>query len=1307
MASDSDYLREKPDSAEQIAPPVVTSLQLLPFDELGWDNFERLCLRLAEADGEVEYAGLYGVRGQDQQGIDVLVRLLGGTYRLIQCRRIDALTPTKIANAVQDFLDGKWAKKAREFVLATSASATRSELQDEIATQADLLGLKDIAFDVWDEDRLSRRLKRHGDLVFDFFGPAVRDAFLPQSSEGRYAASELAKVTIEQLLEDLGSRLEHVVRRESPPAPAPLLVSDLGPDTAEGLLDTLLAPEALASDLTRVFSDLRRASSREAAQLLAYVRDDPRRAHGLIQSPQPWVQKGSARLWNALGMLATAAGDWSDAERAFLRAEERADADDRALLLIRARDVAAAHGRDEDALRHFQRARELDAKAVAVRLIEIRGLDTTQERLAELHRLKPSNDRERTAIGCARVDALVEADDLAGALSAADEVLAHEPDSMKALDRRSGIVHMLAAQALSDGRDPDRAALRRAADDSVKLHNRLKVRNRTEESGRLLARAAECLALAGEFSGTLALVDEATDGERAHPDVRRALAQAAMHARDSRRALTLLGDEPDWDDDDRLMAARILSVLDTTDERRRSAELAGPLLADPRRREPAALAMLIAAAYDTDLEWPDEAATILGEAHPAVVAQLRAERLAAEGRSEEAERVLQAHADDVDVLRALVNRALEAERWGRALSLADRLVARTGSGEDRMRRAAALRGMGQTETLRQELTSLSANRDLPSDLRRRAFGALSSQLPNDDYGALEALTGEWLRALPGDRGAVWQRAFALARLARHPEALTLLDEHSFEPQDINQARLAAEIYFRALRGLEATRRIAALSDRFGREDEGLEALVLFSSTRTQEEAEGELRERIADTYRTFPERFPESTTIKAFAVPEDPDAMREFFETQLAARDTSEQRTAEERIANGEAPLATLAAFAHLQIAEVVPRLGTLPLAYGSPELDQRELECARAAIGGPAVWDPSSLSIVAGLPEPARSLCVGALPGSAVANSTVLDCDAAEARLDDRDEQHLLGVDDAGLRLTVVDTAEINRWRGSILGALELARTMTAVPDSDPAQPDPLDELIRVDDVLVSLNTWPATISIARRRGLPVFSDDRFIRVSALREQLDSFGTLALLTALHERGDLDDERLGDLRLILMRSGGVGLRASGQELATLASESLWEPAGRWLGALADPVGWRNAPDTRLKECIRFLRTVWHEREELLAPWTARVLDCAQRALSWNTHEFFARVMLIYTWMGAAPSKNDDEQQAFVAALLHAIDDSPALLGIASFHFPAERAIDLAMQASKAPRQLRTELFRHIVRQLPYPKSAEVVLAFGR
>ena len=1303
---ETNYLQAVPDSAGTVPPPVVTASQQLPLGSLGWDNFERLCLRLAERDGEVEYAAPYGVRGQNQQGIDVLLRLSGGNYRLIQCRRIERLTPQGIAGAVHDFLQGQWADEAQEFVLATSASATRAELQDEIATQSKRLADQGVSFVVWDEDLFSRKLKEHGDLVLDFFGRAWRDAFLPELATEGFTASDRSMMTAAQALEDLSARLEATVSRQPVSNETPLVDQSFAPDTAEQLLDAALSPEVLAPDLTSVFNDLRAVSSREAAQLLAYVRDDPRRARGLIRTPQPWVEKGSAGLWNALGMLAVAAGDWRDAEQAFLRAEQRAAADERAVLLMRARDAAEADDRHEDAEAHYMRARELDPEVVAVRLAEIRQLDTPDERLGQLDALSPRNARETAAVACARVDSLVAAERLDAALAATNEILSDEPDSLVALDRRSGVAHLIATRALADGRDPDRSALRLAAEDSLRLRRLLSQRNRAAESGQLLARAAECRALASDFTDAVALVKQATEQESQHRPVRRALAQAALYARAPDVALTVLGDDDDnWDRDDRLIAARILALLDTTDAHRRVTELATPLLDDPDRREPAALAMLTAAAWDADVEWPEHAAEILAEIHPAAVAHLRAERLILEGRTDDADQLLQAHADDVDVLRALVDRALDSERWGRALTLAERLVSSTNRGEDRMRRAQALYGVGQTDKVRQELASLASDPSQPAALRKRAFGTLSAQLPGNDFAALEALTREWLQALPDDRDALWQQAFALARLARHEDALALLEEHRFEPDRSNEARLAAEIYFRALPGLEATRRIAALSDRFERSDEGLEALVLFSSARTQEEADSVLRERIADTYRTFPERFPGSKAIQAFTVPEDdPEAIVTLFEEQLARRDDSELRAAESRVGNGEGPVAVLAALAGRHITEILPLLIGLPLGYGNPELDERELEHAFAAIGGPAVWDPTSLAIVAGLPKATRELILARLPGSAVANSTLQDCDTAEGRIDDRDEQHLVGRGESGLQLTVIEGPQIDRLRAAVTGSLELARTLTPLPDSDPGEPDPLDDIVNADEVdNTAFNSWPATISAARRRGIPVYSDDRFVRVTALREKLEAFGSLAVLTALREREDLNEKQLAELRLRLLNSGALGLRPTGGELAHLARDHDWEPWGRWLNALADRLGWRNEPDARLRECLGFLSAVWKDRPDLLDVWTARVLDCAQQALDWHTHEFFARVALLYTWIGAVPAPWS-ERVAFGTALLRSIRAAPTHLGIAQFEYPVEHAIELALEALPS-RSVRAELFRFIVRQLPFPESAEAVKAF--
>jgi hypothetical protein len=49
-----------------IMPLVTTRAQELPFGSLAWEDFERLCLRLASREARVEHCQLYGIRGQEQ-----------------------------------------------------------------------------------------------------------------------------------------------------------------------------------------------------------------------------------------------------------------------------------------------------------------------------------------------------------------------------------------------------------------------------------------------------------------------------------------------------------------------------------------------------------------------------------------------------------------------------------------------------------------------------------------------------------------------------------------------------------------------------------------------------------------------------------------------------------------------------------------------------------------------------------------------------------------------------------------------------------------------------------------------------------------------------------------------------------------------------------------------------------------------------------------------------------------------------------------------------------------------------------------
>ncbi|MGA3285118.1 MAG: hypothetical protein ABSD57_11765 [Verrucomicrobiota bacterium] len=56
-----------PESAYLLTPRPL--LQQLPL--LHWEDFQRLCARLAQHGGNVEFSQEYGLPGQDQEGIDI------------------------------------------------------------------------------------------------------------------------------------------------------------------------------------------------------------------------------------------------------------------------------------------------------------------------------------------------------------------------------------------------------------------------------------------------------------------------------------------------------------------------------------------------------------------------------------------------------------------------------------------------------------------------------------------------------------------------------------------------------------------------------------------------------------------------------------------------------------------------------------------------------------------------------------------------------------------------------------------------------------------------------------------------------------------------------------------------------------------------------------------------------------------------------------------------------------------------------------------------------------------------------------
>ncbi|MGC2236180.1 MAG: NACHT domain-containing protein [Pyrinomonadaceae bacterium] len=154
-----------------VKPPTTTRIQLLPFGDLTWENFERLCLRLTKLENDVEHCQLYGLKGQDQEGIDIFARKTSSDlYSVYQCKRENNFTASKIKAAVKKFLSGDWSSKSERFVLCTKESLVEKKRADEVEVQTQLLKKQNIKFNIWDSEELSLKLKVLPELVDDFFG---------------------------------------------------------------------------------------------------------------------------------------------------------------------------------------------------------------------------------------------------------------------------------------------------------------------------------------------------------------------------------------------------------------------------------------------------------------------------------------------------------------------------------------------------------------------------------------------------------------------------------------------------------------------------------------------------------------------------------------------------------------------------------------------------------------------------------------------------------------------------------------------------------------------------------------------------------------------------------------------------------------------------------------------------------------------------------------------------------------------------------------------------------------------------------
>ncbi|MBD2893485.1 hypothetical protein amrb99_24060 [Actinomadura sp. RB99] len=206
------------DLARQDPPlhrPVVTDpkISLLPFNDLHWEDFERLLLDVAQVVDHLVEARRYGVSGQEQAGIDVVGRSRNGDWHAYQAKKVTQLRRAQARQALDTFAKGRRPLSARRLVIATACRGIRAEVSDLIHEyQTEYPNLE---FDqVWDAEYLSTVLRSHPRIVGRYFGNDVACRFCDAAVPPKSKANSV--LTHEEMLQGLSSRHTFLLDSELP-----------------------------------------------------------------------------------------------------------------------------------------------------------------------------------------------------------------------------------------------------------------------------------------------------------------------------------------------------------------------------------------------------------------------------------------------------------------------------------------------------------------------------------------------------------------------------------------------------------------------------------------------------------------------------------------------------------------------------------------------------------------------------------------------------------------------------------------------------------------------------------------------------------------------------------------------------------------------------------------------------------------------------------------------------------------------------------------------------------------------------------
>jgi len=734
-ADEAELAQLRTDPSGTVPPlPALTTAYELPIVQLSWEDFERLCERLARLEGTVRGARRYGRLGQKQHGIDIYGTRTDGRYRVWQCRQYQDIDELNIGKAVEDLLEGRWGEAAANFTFCTALTIADTTLEDEVTHWREYLSAREppIVFELWDGREISHQLTNHPELVRIFLGPDHERLFFGPSH-----------------LHSVGS------------APDRHLLGGVASASGPQIRIISLGSSSAAAGLA--LERLKQESPSDLIGLLALVGEPPQpnRAEHVIRDWPPLLESCHEGALVALALLAENDGDWAAASTAWEGLARRIAGHlrDEAAEYIALAAIAARVGGDRQRYEHLlEDAKRLAPTHPRVVFEQIRDDMTPEERIRILSGLKSDEPFLQALITCHLSGAYLLIPDPAKARRVLDRVASDMRESYAAKAGRLNLTIQEARLALIEQRPVDGTALRETRVGALALRDEMLARRRYEESAGLLMVAADALMLLGDRAAAIGTLAGRKEEEVVSHDGAQILAFAALRIGDPRSAIDIIDTVPLTHSLARLRAAAVMDSGRVAEIPAALATLDEAIAKGGEDATEAALFRLAATLLEgVEVPWSVPAEEILSET--------RHERVAVIARSFH---LVRRHADFAgayDLLDehgsapwALSTRLRLAERQGSypIMREAARAVLASGPGQDlRTECGRALARSGDFEEAITTLIAVAREATAPDVPRANAYyllvGIAGREL--DDWERAATFHDEWTRSFPSDSRA--------------------------------------------------------------------------------------------------------------------------------------------------------------------------------------------------------------------------------------------------------------------------------------------------------------------------------------------------------------------------------------------------------------------------------------------------------------------------------------------------------------------------------------------------------------------------